>query len=332
MKFLRILFMLFCFSFGITLFFAGIVPSIGSTEHVRVDISSGQDVSSITQELKDAGVVRSALLLRLYLTWKEMDTKIKPGTFLFSQKMTYAEIAEMLVGGEGYETIVTIPEGYTVSQIDVLLSNMDLIQEGELEHCAQSCDFSSFAFLPSPYASGHGGSIEGYLFPDTYFVSVADFVPKFFLERLLSTFQKKVIAGLSDDFSVSDRSLHEIVTMASIIERETRSGDERAVIAGVLWKRFDSSRGLDADATIRYGLQKLTEPLTKTDLENPNAFNTRRHRGLPPGPVANAGLESLRAALNPSVSEYWYYLHGKDGKIRYAETNDEHNENKAKYL
>ena len=164
-------------------------------------------------------------------------------------------------------------------------------------------------------------------------MSATDFVPKFFLERLLFTFQKKVLTDLSDDLAVSKRSLHEFVTMASLIERETRTDEERPVVSGILWKRLDSERGLDVDASIRYGLQKISDPLTKEDLQNrSNVYNTRRHAGLPPGPIASPGLASFRAALNPQMTDYWYYLHGKDGKIRYAETNEEHNVNKAKYL
>ena len=120
--------------------------------------------------------------------------------------------------------------------------------------------------------------------------------------------------------------------MASLIERETRTAEERPIISGILWKRFDAERGLDVDATVRFVLGKATGALTKEDLEVDSAYNTRRRRGLPPGPIANPGLASLEAALHPEDSTYWYYLHGKKGEIHYSETNDEHNEKKEKYL
>jgi UPF0755 protein len=120
--------------------------------------------------------------------------------------------------------------------------------------------------------------------------------------------------------------------MASLIERETSSDDEREIVSGILWKRLSADQGLAVDATVRYALGKITEALTKDDLSIDSAYNTRKYRGLPPGPIANPGLKSIKAAINPKDSPYFYYLHGKDGQIRYSETNDEHNLKKAKYL
>lgn len=332
MKLLRALGFLFLFSFGATIFWVQISSPDRSKENIRIEVASGEDLQSIAETLKEHGLIRSTILFRMYLKSRGIDRDMKSGTFLIVPGSTFATLSDLLIGLGVHETVVTIPEGYTIAQVDALLTEMGLIADGELLHCARTCDFLSFAFLPPSYSGGHGGWIEGYIFPDTYFVSAADFVPKFFLERLLSTFQKKITEGLSDDLAESKRSLHELVTMASLIERETRSDEERPIVSGILWKRFDAERGLDVDASVRYGLQKLSGPLTKEDLQNRNAYNTRRHVGLPPGPIASPGLESLKAALEPKATEYWYYLHGEDGKIHYAESNEEHNSNKAKYL
>ncbi len=120
--------------------------------------------------------------------------------------------------------------------------------------------------------------------------------------------------------------------MASLVEEETRTDDERAIVAGILWKRFDAGTGLGVDATVRYALDKPSSALTVSDLDTNSDYNTRKFRGLPPGAIASPSLESIKAALHPEASEYWYYLHGTDGQIRYAKTNEEHNENKYKYL
>jgi UPF0755 protein len=120
--------------------------------------------------------------------------------------------------------------------------------------------------------------------------------------------------------------------MASIIEKESRNNTERPIVAGILWKRFDNNWMLGADATTRYTTGKKTEPLTTDDLSDPNKWNTRAVRGLPPGAICNPGLSSIEAAANPQESDYWYYLHGNDGQIRYAETLEEHNKNKSDYL
>jgi UPF0755 protein len=263
-----------------------------------------------------------------------MDRALKSGVFLVPLRADYASIAAILIEGNGKEMAVTIPEGFTVAQIDALLTEKGVLQSGDLLACARECDFSTFSFLPSRGATdtSPGTRLEGYLFPDTYFIDVSDFRAKFFLERLLGIFRERVIEDLAQDFMVSERPLHDVVVMASLIERETRAEDERPIVSGILWKRFDSGRALDVDATVRYVLGKIIAPLTKDDLEVDSPYNTRKYPGLPPGPIANPGIESIRAALHPEDSSYWYYLHGENGDIHYAETNDEHNENKARYL
>ncbi len=337
MKPLPLLFLLFALSFGLTLFVlqreAVLSPDSGS---VRIDIATGESVRDIAARFKMEGLIRFPLLFRFYLQYKDLDRNLRTGTFLFPRDAPYGELARILVEGEGTEVAITIPEGYTVAQIDALLAEKGVIEAGEVLTCARECDFSAFSFLPqlsgiSPN-DAPGGKIEGYLFPDTYFISVPDFTAKLFLERLLGTFRERVIVGLEADFAASERSLQDVMTMASLIERETKGNEERPMVAGILWKRFDSGRALDVDATIRYALGKVTEVLTKADLEVDSPYNSRRNAGLPPGPIANPGLKSIQAALHPEDSKYWYYLHGDDGAIHYAETNDEHNENKARYL
>src|SRR3989338_2698104 len=334
MKFLRILFLLFAFSFGATFFFLQESSVVSDdTGSMRIEIASGESVREIASTLKEQGIIRSALIFRLYLLSHGLDRSLKAGTFLIPDDASFAEIAELLSKSESGEAAVTIPEGYTIAQLDALLTKMDVMEEGELLRCAETCDFSSFTFLPVPSAQFlSGGRLEGYLFPDTYFIHPREFVPKLFLERLLSTFQERIVEGLATNITVSERSLHDLITMASLIERETSTDEERGVVSGILWKRFDSGRALDVDATIRYALGKITGALTREDLDVDSPYNTRKYPGLPPGPIANPGLKSIEAALHPKDSPYWFYLHGKDGQIRYSETNDEHNEKKARYL
>ena len=130
----------------------------------------------------------------------------------------------------------------------------------------------------------------------------------------------------------SSRSLEDIIIMASIVEKETNNKDNRAIVAGILWKRLDIGMLIGADATTRYGIQKFTEALTYDDLDSDSPYNTRKIRGLPPGPICNPGLKSIKASINPEESDYLYYLHDPNGDIHYAQDNDEHNANKRKYL
>lgn len=307
----------------------------GSSKHVRIEIPSGQSVSLIAKVLQEQGLIRSPFAFSLFSKFQDAENSLKAGTYILQPSLSVPEILEILRSGLSEELTVTIPEGFTIKDIDAHLTKLGLIEEGSIVRCAKICDFSSFEFLPfairGKLADG-GGLLEGYLFPETYFVERSAFVPKFFLERMLGTFRKRVIEGLATDLAKSGRSLHEIVTMASLIEEETRTEEERPVVSGILWKRFDAGRGLDVDAAIRYILGKQSGALTTADLNVNSPYNIRKFRGLPPGPIANPGLSSIIAALRPKDSPYWYYLHGRDGQIRYAETNEEHNINKFKYL
>lgn len=304
------------------------------TARVIVTVPSGSSTTAIADILVEKDLIRSTFAFTRFVKKSENAGALKAGTFVFGKNMAVRDIVGILVSGKGGEVIITIPEGYTVSDIDALLAEKGVTRPGGIVECARTCDFSSFEFLPqsSVGSAPRGGRIEGYLYPDTYYVAMEGFEPKFFLERLLTTYRKKVLDGRKDAVVATGRSLHEIMTMASLIEEETRTDEERPVVAGILWKRYDAGMGLGVDAAVRYVLEKPAGKLTVADLNVDSPYNLRKFRGLPPGPIASPGLKSIEAAIEPEESPYWYYLHGKDGVIRYAVTNEEHNLNKAKYL
>ena len=323
------------FVVGRQMYYASALAPVDRSDEARelVTISKGSTVKDIAQMLEEKGVIRSAWAFRSYVQAKELDQQMKAGTFVLMRSMDTAAIAAAIAEGEAGEMVITIPEGYTVSDIDALLAEKGLAKPGETIKCAQTCDFASFEFLPNTAGlAPRGGKLEGYLFPDTYFVTVGDFQVKFFLERLLTTFRKRIIEAHAEALKTSKRTLHEIVTMGSLIEEETRTDSERPIVAGILWKRYDAQMGLGVDAAVRYILEKQTGALTVGDLNVDSPYNLRKFRGLTPGPIANASFKSIEAALKPQESPYFYYLHGNDGMIRYAVTNDEHNANRAAYL
>jgi UPF0755 protein len=293
--------------------------------------SSGEDISKILQE---KGIIRSALAFRLYTKWHGDQNSLKAGTVLLKPSLSVAEITEVIVKGFSGEAVITIPEGTTVAGIDAILAKKGLIKAGDLIACAKTCDFSSFTFLPTNPAlkNSPGGIVEGYLFPDTYFVVQDTLTPKAFLDRLLSTFQARVIEGMNDDIKNSGKSLQEVITMASLVEEETRTDDERPIVAGILWKRLNRGMRLDVDAAVRYFLNKPSAAITSADLQTDSPYNLRKVAGLPPGPIANPSIGSIHAAADAKQSDYFFYLHDKNGQIHYAVTNDEHNENRARYL
>jgi UPF0755 protein len=304
-----------------------------SDQRISVTIPSGTSSAEIADVLEEKGLIKSSSAFLSYAKKEGKAVSLQAGTFVLMPSMSVAEIVNALSTGETQEMSVTIPEGYTVKDIDALLTEKGLIEAGEAIECANTCDFTSFSFLPSLRGLAHrGGRLEGYLYPDTYFIDTSDFNVKFFFERMLGTFRTKVIDAFGDDIGASERSLHEVVTIASLVEEESRHAEERAMVAGILWKRFDEGIGLYVDASNRYILDKPTATITVADLNLDSPYNLRKYRGLPPGPIANPSISSIEAALNPEASPYYYYLHGSDGQIHYAVTNDEHNANRAKYL
>ncbi len=300
---------------------------------ITVTVPEGASLAAIAGQLREAGIIRSAWAFERYANRQGLAQSLQAGTFTLSPSMTAADVVRVLRTGGGEQVTLTIPEGFTVEDIDRLLTGKGLITRGEFTACARTCAFDH-SFLPplSLQMAARGGRLEGYLYPDTYFVNPAEFTPQSFADRLLKTFQTKVVDALQKQLTAADHPLHAVVTVASLVEEETRTAEERPVVAGILWKRLSEGMRLDVDAALRYAIGKSTDAITRADLEVDSPYNLRRVRGLPPGPIASPGLASIRAALAPQPSPYYYYLHGSDGRIRYARTNEEHNQNRARYL
>ncbi len=331
---LQILLGLVVILLGSFLYYKSSLGSVDSESDVRqvITIPKGESSAGIADLLEQKEIIKSPFVFKAYLKIHGQAGALQAGSFVLRSSMTVPEVVAALTQGAAEEAIITIPEGFTLADIDTLLAEKGIAKEGEILECAKTCNFETFTFLPTVKMADRSGKVEGYLYPDTYFVNVAEFVPKFFIERLLTTFKNRVVDDLKQDITASKRSLHEIVTMASLIEEETRGDSERSIVAGILWKRYDEKMGLGVDATVRYILDKKKGALTASDLDTDSPYNLRKYRGLPPGPIANPSMASIKAALHPKESPYYYYLHGSDGQIHYATTNEEHNANKAKYL
>ena len=305
------------------------------TTKAILTIEPGMSVTSIAHLLKDHAIIRSVTSFTIYARLTGTASKLRAGSYAFAPSMSIPKVIEVLTEGSPEAINITIKEGMSVREIDAQMAKNGLGKEGDILDCAWSCDFSTFDFLPPKPAfareKGYGSRLEGYLFPETYSIEPAQYQPKFFLERLLGQFRTRIVQGFNEDINTSGKSLHELVIMSSLIEKESRHDEEREIVSGILWKRLKNSVVLGVDAVNRYILEPGA-PLMKTDLESSSPYNSRRRGGLPPSPISNAGESSFRAALNPKNSEYWYYLHDPKGIIHYAITLDEHNLNRVKYL
>ncbi|MBI5412229.1 endolytic transglycosylase MltG [Candidatus Peregrinibacteria bacterium] len=294
-------------------------------QRVLFEIPKGASATEIAESLEKNRLIQSSLLFKFYLKKQGLSEKIKAGRYIIPAKTRLADLADLLVSGKNAEMPITFPEGFTANEMALLLEQQGLTTHKTFLACLVNCAFS-FNFLPSQ------SGLEGYLFPDTYFINIADYDNQTFINRMLRTFQKRLSAEDWKTISESSHSLEEIIKIASIVEAEESSETNRPIVAGILWKRFDHGIGLGADATIRYAIKKRTGALSKDDLATNSIYNTRKYRGLPPTAIGNPGISSIRAALYPVASDFLYYLHDSDGVIHYAKTLEEHNRNKALYL
>ncbi len=295
------------------------------SEPVSFVIKKGESAKQIAERLVTNRVVVADWVFLRYIKEKNADQALKSGSFVLNRNDTIPALVDVLTGKTVRQVSVRIPEGYTVKKIDALLKELELVEGNEFLDCLKNCPFD-YDFLPQ----GEDRNLEGYLFPSTYFVDPVTFTPQSFIDRLLSTFQQRFSPMKAD---IKNRSVADIVNMASLIERETVSAEERSIVSGILWKRLDNRWYLGVDATLHYYKDDWYNPLTYQDLKDQNnPYNTRLKHGLPPTPIANPGLESLKASVYPEESPYWYYLHDAERQIHYAKDLQEHERNKVKYL
>lgn len=280
-------------------------------------IPKGQSTKVIIARLEDEKLIRSATAMNYYLYFLHQRGTFQAGSFRLSPSMTPAQIVEQLQHGT-LDTWVTIPEGWRAEEI------ADAMKQA----LGQSFDSEIFIKKAKPF--------EGYLFPDTYLISLTA-TPDDILTLFSKNFAKK-IATLPEVPREQKRPSIDTMIVASIVERESKTSEDRKIVAGILWKRLDNNWPLQIDATLQYakGYNKKEKTWwsspTIEDKKLDSPFNTYKHPGLPPHPICNPGLESIHAALFPTRTDYLYYISDEQGITHYAKTLEEHNANVVKYL
>lgn len=296
-------------------------PVNSSAAPTRFVVPKGQAISVIANRLHEQNFIKNALVFRALLKYLQLENQIQAGSFKVSGAMTPAEIARTLTQGTD-DIWVTIPEGWRIEEIAESLGRQELTE------------FDQAVFLDLAASS------EGKLFPDTYLIS-RDATAKTVYSILTNTFDKKIVEGLAEELGQAEqagRSLDQVLTMASLIEREANGAEQMRQISGVLWRRLEIGMPLQVDATLQYakGYNKAEAswwvPPTIEDKKLNSAFNTYLNPGLPPRPIANPGLDAIRAAADPTPTEYLFYIHDREGQVHFAKTLEQHNANVAKYL
>lgn len=312
-------------------------PRPGSSETVVVRVPGGASTTEIAVLLHRRGLIRHPLAFRVLARLEGRDGRLRAGVYRLSPGMSAEAVMDKLTRGEVLTARFTIPEGWTVAQVVEHLVSEGLVDEEGLR-AALDRAAASWPYLPGEETVRDAlkEPLEGYLFPDTYQVPVdehgrAD--PALVVRMMLDRFRQ--VVGPDEEARARRLGLtvHQVVTLASIVEREARAADERPVIAAVYLNRLERGMTLDADPTVLYALGRVSGRLTYADLRVDSAYNTYRYAGLPPGPIGSPGRAAIAAVLNPADVDYLYFVLRPDGSGRhqFARTLAEHNRNVQAY-
>jgi UPF0755 protein len=314
--------------------YQGLQPVEGEPTVKKVTIPAGSSVREIAQLLEGQGLIKNATLFTYYVKAKGIGSRLQAGDYQFQTGQTVDQLIQAMVDGHTVVDAVrfTIPEGWNVEQIAAHLAEKGLVDKQKFLWEVNHGSFPEFPFVASiPQKKGRKYRLEGYLFPETYEVKKGATEHEI-IARMLAQFQKEIKPDWTAKLKQRNMTLDDAVNLASIVEREVVVDKERPVVAGVYFNRLREGWLLQADATVQFILGKQRDRLTYDDLKIDNPYNTYVHPGLPPGPIANPGRESLAAVVQPAVHDYFFYVTKKDGSSEhyFSRTLDEHLANDAK--
>ncbi len=348
---------------GIVVYRAIFVASV-TGDRVTFTVAQGEGVSQLAQRLENEGVIRSSFAFKLYTRLKKIDRHIRAGSYVVSAPVTVTKVAgELLYAGGAEEKTITIIPGWDLYDTADYLKEQGFI-ESEEEFFDRAVGIPAHEYslkkqLPLPLLEIdtwqmtmpelQGSltttmklavlrdkpwfvSLEGYLAPDTYRV-YADATVQDVIIRLLQERDKQFTSEVYAAIEESKHTIHEVVTLASIVEREVRAVDDRRMVADIFWRRLKQGWALQADSTVHYAVGKEGDVFT-TDADRAvdSPWNTYKYPGLPPGPISNPSVASIDAVIHPQANTYWYFLTDLEGTVHYAQTLDEHNANVFTYL
>jgi len=307
----------------------------GDVDPILFEISQGASFSQVALELEEQDLIASDFWLRFYARLDGTAGLIRAGVYQIEPRMSYAELMNTMTEyTSGQDISITIPEGYLINQIsEVVISQFDITQTDwdywtGINSPLETHEFIIRAEKPDDV------DLEGYLFPDTYRF-YPDSTAEVIVTALVDEMQINVegIEGIEGIDGIEGiGSIHELLTLASVIEKEVPSSAEMKIVADVFLKRLDIGMALQACSTVNYVTGKDSPAVSAEDLEIDSPYNTYMYAGLPPGPIANPGLSAIESVINPTPNSYYYFLATPEGETIYATTYEEHITNKARYL
>lgn len=297
-------------------------------------IKQGDNLQKITDNLKDQGIISFTTPFKLFFRFHRLDGHIKPGTYILDNLMSFQELSKLFVTGRNMEVWITIPEGYTLEDID-----KELFNSGLLVRSGEFLDYTKTYLKDRNHKLNMNGlvlevkSLEGFMFPDTYRFK-QDENPEVIINELLTNFAKRLFEKeLFAKIKQDETDFYSLLKIASILEKEVKTFDEKRLVADIIRRRLASNKFLQIDATLNYILDQKKPALSASDLQNDSPYNSYKHKGLPPTPISNPGIESLLAALDPKPNDYWFYVSDlKTGKTYFSKNFDDHKQLKLKLL
>ncbi len=290
-------------------------------ENILIEIKKGSSAQTIVDTLYINELIRSRLTFRTYIHLTEIDQQLKAGYYYLKPSMDMFEIIDYLKTGGNAVFKVTIPEGFSVTEVINRLAEKSLNTKDDYSETLIENNFKH-EFLPNKNDK-MTYRLEGYLYPDTYTVPLG-YSSFETIEVLLSSFENNVIEKIKENEITDSYSLHEIITIASLIEEEARFDNEKPIIASVIYNRLNRDMLLQIDATVQYVLKEKKARLLYKDLEVESFYNTYQNEGLPPGPICNPGIVAIEAALNPVDTDYLFYFALNNGEHVFTKSYEQH--------
>lgn len=288
-------------------------------KRIHVKIHGGMSTAEIADALAEKNVISNSLKFRLLSRLRGYDDQMKPGTYIFHAGMSYDDVFSKILNGEKQVFTFTIPEGFTVKDIAKRLYGLDFVDEEDFLKAAED-------FAPYDYMKKHKNvfyAAEGFLFPDTYTVE-SDASVEEVLKIMAANFDNRLTPDIRNRAKEKNLSIYDLAILASLVEKEVRYPEDRAIVAQVFFKRLQLNMPLQTDASLQYLMDAPKEDVSIEDTKIDSPYNTYQHAGLPPGPVANAGIEAIEAVLNPADTDYLYFVADRQGHNHYATTYEEH--------
>ncbi|MGE5664219.1 MAG: endolytic transglycosylase MltG [Deltaproteobacteria bacterium] len=283
----------------------------------NIFVPMGSGYPEIAVILQESRLLRHPLVFRALVLGTATGRHLQSGEYAFPAPPSAFEVWRKLVRGEVARYSVTIPEGSNIHDIAKILGDSDLADPDAFVAAARSAELAARLDVP-------GDTVEGFLFPDTY-VLVKYMPENEIIGIMVRQFRRRLAPGIEEKGRLAGFSLRQIVTIASIIEKETGVPEEKPLVSAVIRRRLAIGMPLQMDPTVIYGLEKFGETLTRKDLRTPNPYNTYLRRGLPPGPITNPGLASLLAAVSPADADYLYFVSRNDGSHEFSKSLSDHN-------